>query len=31
MDKKKKTPLMIAAQFGRYNAIKFILEKVRDK
>ena len=25
MDKKKMTPLMVAAQFGRYNAIKFIL------
>ena len=31
MDKRKVTPLMVAAQFGRYNIIKFILEKVRDK
>lgn len=25
LDKKKMTPLMIAAQFGRYNTIKFLL------
>jgi len=31
MDKKKITPLMLAAQFGRYNILKFLLEKVRDK
>lgn len=31
MDKKKVTPLMIAAQFGRYSVIKFILDKTRDK
>lgn len=31
MDKKKVTPLMVAAQHGRYSVIKFILEKLRDK
>ena len=31
MDKKKVTPLMVAAQYGRYHNIKFILEKIRDK
>lgn len=30
LDKKKMTPLMLAAQFGSYNVIKFILEKVRE-
>lgn len=25
MDKKKITPLMLAAQFGRYNILKFLL------
>ncbi len=30
IDKKKITPLMIAAKFGNYKNIKFILERVRD-
>lgn len=30
MDKKKTTPLMLACMYGRYNCIKFILDKVRD-
>ena len=30
MDKRKCTPLMLAAKFGRYKNLKFILEKVRD-
>lgn len=30
MDKRKCTPLMLAAKFGRLKNIKFILEKVRD-
>jgi ankyrin repeat protein len=30
IDKKKMTPLMLAAQAGRYKNLKYILEKVRD-
>ena len=30
LDKKKMTPLMVAALHGRYNAIKSILDKSRD-
>ena len=30
IDKKKITPLMIAAKFGNYKNIKFILERIRD-
>ena len=30
MDKKKFTPLMLAAKYGRIKTLKFILEKVRD-
>lgn len=31
MDKKKMTPLILAAQYGRYSIVKFLLEKVRDR
>lgn len=31
IDKRKMTPLIIAAKFGRYKILKFILEKVREK
>ena len=31
IDKKKMTPLMLAAQAGRYKNIKFILDKVREQ
>lgn len=30
MDKRKMTPLMLAAQHGCYNIIKYILEKTKD-
>lgn len=30
MDKRKMTPLMLAAKFGRFKNLKIILEKVKD-
>ena len=30
LDKKKCTPLMLAARFGRHKNVKYILDKVRD-
>lgn len=31
IDKRKMTPLMLSAKYGRHKVIKYILDKVRDQ